>query len=225
MNIDMSSDHNAIDPSSFNDPVAMQTDWTPANDGGTNAQTHELVMINSERMEFQATIFTKLFNIAILVMGLGLLFSFIYSWATGELSADTGAIMSLLLGIAFSIFGGAMLYIGIPPIVFDKKEGVFWKERGSQEQILSGISLKQIFNRSSLKDYVKLEQIYAIQLISEFCRGHRISYYSYELNLVLENGHRINVLDHGDLKKIRADAESLSYFLNKPVWDAIDTDF
>ncbi len=51
--------------------------------------------------------------------------------------------------------------------------------------------------------------------------GNKSSYYSYELNLVLNDGSRINVVDHGNLKRLRSDTQTLSQFLGKPVWDAI----
>ena len=66
----------------------------------------------------------------------------------------------------------------------------------------------------------KLEEIYAIQLLKEYCRGDKSSYYSYELNLVLEDASRINVVDHGKLNLIRSDAEKLAAFLDIPLWDA-----
>ncbi len=50
--------------------------------------------------------------------------------------------------------------------------------------------------------------------------GNKSSYYSYELNLVLDDGSRINVVDHGNLDRLRGDAQTLSRFLDKPVWDA-----
>ena len=50
--------------------------------------------------------------------------------------------------------------------------------------------------------------------------GNKNSYYSYELNLVLEDGSRVNVVDQGNLKRLRSDAQTLSRFLDKPVWDA-----
>ena len=40
------------------------------------------------------------------------------------------------------------------------------------------------------------------------------------MNLVLHDGRRYNVVDHGDQAKIRADAQALAAFLNVPVWDA-----
>ncbi|MGD9320846.1 MAG: hypothetical protein PVH99_12810, partial [Desulfobacteraceae bacterium] len=51
--------------------------------------------------------------------------------------------------------------------------------------------------------------------------GSKRSYYSYELNLVLRDSKRTNVMDHGDYEKLREDAQTLSQFLEKPVWDAI----
>ena len=65
-------------------------------------------------------------------------------------------------------------------------------------------------------------QICAIQLIREFVRENKSSYYSYELNLVRTDGERINITDHGSLHAIRVDAETLSNYLSIPVWDAID---
>jgi hypothetical protein len=37
-----------------------------------------------------------------------------------------------------------------------------------------------------------------------------------------KDGKRVNVIDHGDLEKVRTDARTLAEFLNKPVWDAAD---
>ncbi len=65
-----------------------------------------------------------------------------------------------------------------------------------------------------------LSSIHALQLLSEFVSGSKNSYHSYELNLVLNDGSRINVVDHGNLERLRADASTLSQFLDKPVWDA-----
>ena len=60
----------------------------------------------------------------------------------------------------------------------------------------------------------------ALQLLPELVRGDKSSYYSYELNLVLSDGTRRNVVDHGSLAKLREDAAQLSARLNLPIWDA-----
>ena len=203
----------SFDPSSLDDPIAMQTDWTPTKGGGASFQTHKLVTINTHRMEFRASIGAKLFYLIFLLVGMGVLISVSFSKFSSEtLSFDMETFMPLLFGLIFASAGGSMLYFGTAPIVFDKRKGFFWKGRKAPDQV---------FNKSSLKHFSDLEQIHALQLVSEYCRGDKRSYYSYELNLVLGNGQRINVVDHGNQNKLRSDASSLSSFLEKPVWNAI----
>jgi hypothetical protein len=120
--------------------------------------------------------------------------------------------MPMLIGLVFAGVGGGLLYFGTAPIVFDKRERYFWKGRKGP---------RDVFNPKSLKNLVEIGQIHALQLISEYCRGDKSSYYSYELNLVLEDGKRINVVDHGNLDKVRDQAATLAEFLGRPVWDAI----
>ena len=118
----------------------------------------------------------------------------------------------MLIGLALMAVGGFLFYQGTAPIVFDQRTGFFWKGRKTPDVIIG---------QESLKHFTELDQIHALQLISEYCRGNKSSYYSYELNLVLEDGKRVVVVDHGSKKGIREDAGTLSEFLGKPVWDAI----
>ena len=39
--------------------------------------------------------------------------------------------------------------------------------------------------------------------------------------LVLQDGRRLNVVDHGNREQLRADAATLARFLGKPLWDAL----
>ena len=67
---------------------------------------------------------------------------------------------------------------------------------------------------------VQLYQVHALQIIREYVRGNKSSYYSYELNLILKDGSRKNVVDHGSIKQLQKDAQTLGQFLGIPVWDA-----
>ena len=87
----------------------------------------------------------------------------------------------------------------------------FWKGRKAPNEVL---------DIHALKNACKLEDIYALQLIAEYVRGNKSSYYSYEMNLVLKDGNRLNVVDHGNQTKLREDAQALATFLKVPVWDA-----
>jgi hypothetical protein len=105
-----------------------------------------------------------------------------------------------------------MFYFGTAPIVFDKSSGHLWKGRKDPNKAL---------DRMAHDEFTRLEQIHSLQLLSEYCHGRKNSYYSYELNLVLEDGKRVNVIDHGNLDQLRMDARRLSGFLQIPLWDAV----
>jgi len=201
----------AFDPSQLGDPVAMQTGWTPAKRGGTSFRTHKLVEVNLYRLEFQASLAAKLFYLIFLLSGIGIIIGFLFTKIASEgFSFDADTILPLVAGLVFAMVGGFLLYFGTAPIVFDKTHGAFWKGRKSPNEY-----------RQDIKHFAELDKIHSLQLISEYVRSNKHSYYSYELNLVLEDGQRLNVIDHGKLDRIREDAQTLSVFLNKPVWDAI----
>jgi len=211
--MNINSNRPSFDPASFNDSLALKTSWTPAKRGGTNFRTHKLVIIDPNRLEFKASIGAKLFYLLFPLVGIGILIFFPFpGLSSGEFSFNIDTIIPLLFGLAFIVAGVSLFYFGTTPIVFDKRSGFFWKGRKSPDNII---------NPNSLKHFTDLDQIHALQLISEYCRGNKSSYYSYELNLVLEDGNRIVVVDHGNRTGLRDDAGALSDFLDKPVWDAI----
>lgn len=201
-----------FDPSRFNDPIAMKTEWIPAKGGGANFKTHNLVQVNRNRIIFRSSIGARLFYGFFLLMGLGFAFGFSYpQFLEGNFSFSFESLFPILFGLLFAIIGGLLMYYGTKPIVFEKGSGYFWKGRKNPETV---------YNINDRKNCTKLKEIYALQIISELVRGDKSSYYSYEINLVLIDGSRINVIDHGKIEKIREDAKKLSQFLGKPVWDA-----
>ncbi len=62
--------------------------------------------------------------------------------------------------------------------------------------------------------------IHAVQLLREWVSGDS-SYYSYELNLVLKDGSRLNVVDHASLVALRDDADRVAACIGCKVWDGI----
>ena len=210
---DLVEDHDPFDPSQLGDPVAELTAWTPAKRGGANFRTRRLVMVTPHRIEFRASIVAKIFFGSLLLGGIGVAVGVsAFYFSTGTFSFSTDTLLPLLVGIAFAAVGGCFLYFGTAPVAFDKSRGFFLKGRKARDGT---------FDSNSSKHFATLEEIHALQLISEYCRGSKRSYYSYELNLVLRDGKRINVMDHGDRDKLREDAETLSRFLERPIWDAI----
>ncbi len=194
-----------FDPSNLGDDLASRVDWSPVKGGGASFRTHHLERIDSNRCEFKAAAGAKLFYGVFVVMGLGVAIAF------GTAGASSAGLFPVLFGLGFAAIGGVLWYFGAAPIVFDKRRGAFWKGRQSPYDVR---------NVSELKHHAPLDRIHALQIISEYVRGNKSSYYSYELNLVLDDGTRLNVVDHGRLDRLREDAQMLSTFLERPVWDA-----
>lgn len=202
----------SVDPAKFNDPLALQTEWTPCKPGGTNIKTHVLVAVNPQRMRFKSSVSLKLFSLFFILIGIGSYIPImLVQIANGSLGFNWHTGFPLLIGTIFAGAGFYMLYRACTPIVFDKRKGYFWKGRTEPDET---------FDKDNIKTMVQLDRIHALQIISERCSSENRSYYSYELNLVLDDGKRINVVDHGKLKVLRNDAEKLSQFLEKPLWDA-----
>jgi len=209
----MSSARSPFDPSSLGDPIALQTEWTAAKRGGANFRTHRLVSVASNRMEFRASLGAKLFYLVFLLAGLGIATGFsVAILSSGRFSLGPNTIFPIFVGLVFAVVGGCLFRLGTAPVVFDKRNGYFWRGRKSPDDV---------FDKRRLKHVAKLEEIHALQLISEYVHGNKTSYYSYELNLVLEDARRVNVIDHGNCTRLREDAATLASFLGKPIWDAL----
>lgn len=200
-----------FDPASLNDSIALKVGWTPLKKGGSNFRTHKLVEAGLEIMVFRATLGAKLFGLVFVLMGAGVPGFIIYGGISEGGASVSGILFPALIGLVFVSVGVALIYHFSKPIVFDRQSGFFWKGRRHPQSVV---------NPAELKVCVALEDVYALQILSEYCSGKDNSYYSYELNLVLKSGERINVTDHGSLRWIREDAGRLSQFLGCPLWDA-----
>ena len=200
-----------FDPAQFNDPLALEIEWGSLNGGGTNFCTHRLRKIYDDRIEFKSTFKAKMFCFFFMLIGLFLLSPIYFMIVSGE-GIGVGILFPLLFGGPFFAIGSYMFYRGSIPIVFDKHKGYYWHSRKSPDQFVEMDTINLL---------TALEDIHAIQLISEYCSGEKSSFYSYEINLVLHNGERINVVDHGKKSQILLDSELLAEFLQVTVWDAM----
>lgn len=194
-----------VEPSCFGDPLAERTQWSPLKSGGANFRTHKLVSIQRDRMEFRITAGMLLFALIFLLIGIG---------------AAAGALLSAkafwplgLFSLIFLSGGGGLLFFSSSPVVFDKRRGFFWKGRKSPDDVA---------DLRSFKDCVRLREIHALQIVAKKNQGDSSSHVSYELNLVLKDASRINVVDCSGKENIREDAATLAAFLGKPLWDAAE---
>ena len=184
-----------LDLSAFGNEIAFKTSWEPLVGGGTNFCTHRAqknVSLMDDIIVFKTAIQAYLFATSFVALGA----VFAIASAAGEI-AD----MPVWPGLGVLAFGCWDLWS------LCQKESRF--DRYSSE-LTQG---KKSFD---------LKNAEAIQLIREYVRGSESSYYSYELNLICSDSSRINIVDHGALRKLREDAALLAEYLSIPIWDAID---
>lgn len=206
-------DEPVFDAAQFNDPLALEVNWEPAQSGGSNFCSHRIKTYGSHRVCFKTSAMGLIFPCIFIVLGAVVSIAFVASGINqGELMP---VVMALLIGVVFIGVGSYLLWRWTRLRVFDRNLGYYWK----------GADTLKPHQLNDKIEYCRLFDIYAIQLVSERCTssssdGRSSSYYSYELNLVLSDKRRITVIDHGSLQYIRADAAELQRFLQVPLWDA-----
>ncbi len=184
--------------------IENKIDWGPLKSGGSNVKTHNLVEISSQQIQYKATTGYKLFVLLFSIFGLGI---------SSIILIEGVPIFVGLIGLVFFSIGINLSNSALTPIVFDKSVGYFWKGRKNPRSVV---------NMDDIKTVAKLDDVYGIQVIKEYVKstdskGNGHSYYSYEINLVLNSGERLNVVDYGNANSILQDASKLSKFLNKRV--------
>jgi len=183
----------------------------PLKSGGASFKTNVLIEESRSKLVYKPSIGVALFCFLFFAVGFGLLFFGIYPlFGNGSNLAELKWIL-ILVGFIFTSAGGLMFYFFYMPRVFDKQLGIYYQTYKSKIYKTK---------KDQSHNYIPLKTIIAIQLIGEHIRSNKGSYKSFELNLVLEDGSRKNVVDHGSLKSIIIDAEVISTFLNIPIWHA-----
>ncbi|MCB9495434.1 MAG: hypothetical protein H6686_00915 [Fibrobacteria bacterium] len=199
-----------FDPTLFGDPLAARVEWTPLKRGGTNFRTHRLHQESPVLVRFKPSIQGYAFPLAFLLGGVIPLAILIHA---------PGALMhfqlkhGLLLLFSLPFFGiGIWSWRTMTRVSsFDKREGWYW----------AGGSIPSA--NPHLVDPTRacpLSDIKAIQILSESVRGDKgRSYSSLELNLVLADASRRQVVDHGG-GGLEEEARTLAEFLGVPLWNA-----
>ena len=188
-----------LDPACFGDDLALQIDWTPLVHEGNQFCTHRSRLrqgLTGSTLTFEVTPAVMIVGGSLVVAGL------VWSIALMVGSLNTGqSPFGILWILALTGFAGFSLWhMRRRQVCFDQSTQLF-VHRGRQ---------------------ISFREVHAVQLLREFVRGNKNSYDSYEINLVCNDGRRLNVTDHGTLHAIREDAHALGDFLGVPIWDAID---
>lgn len=182
----------AVNPSVFNDPLALRTAWSPLVPGGASFRTHRLVRVEGEGLELRKSLGSFLFGGLFALIGCAPVVVGLKNATNGELAG----------GVWASVLGA--LFVGVGA-------WVAWPSRLAFDGLARVVQLKS--------GPVPFGEIYALQIVRERISG-KTSYWSYELNLVLRDGERKNVVDHGNLESLRTDARTLRDLVGCRLWDA-----
>lgn len=201
----------SVDSSRFDHPLAKKTGWHPLAGGGANFQTHKLDHSNPDILIFKATKGAYAFSVLFIFIGLlGTLIPLGFFFADG-MKEFVMVLFAVIFGGVFTAVGVFALYFMTKPRVFDTFYGCYYKGRKKP---------KHDFESEKKHAITHLAKVKAIQIIPERIRGKNASYFSYEINLVLNDGSRVNVIDHGKHRAVSEDAQILATSLGVPLWDA-----
>lgn len=180
----------------------------PLKSGGSNFKTHILVKKKTGVLEFVPSMGLIAFLSVFFIIGSGFLVFAIYKlFFSQDYSFEFSHLIFGLIPIVFLIFSLLMGYENFKPNQFNKLTNRYIK--GTKRDIIKKNTID-----------IPLSKIIAIQLIGEVVTGNDSSYNSFELNIVMDDGKRFNVIDQGNLKSLIRDAKWLSEFLNVPIWHA-----
>ncbi|MGB0496562.1 MAG: hypothetical protein ACPGJI_09410, partial [Kangiellaceae bacterium] len=196
------------------EPVAKLTNWMPLKAGGSNFKTHRLESHSANKITFVPTLGLYFFSVIFSTISVIAFWQFSEPFRLHELISIKFENYFAIAISLFFIFSSGWLVINLfKQTVFDKTSDLFW----------NGWKKPPRFVDKTKLNITRLNRIYALQIISEYCpRNKGNDYYSYELNLVLKDGQRINVIDHGDYNALCIDTNVLAIFLDVPVWESID---
>ncbi len=200
-----------VDPGVFQDQIALQTSWTPLQGAdGASFRSVELIAVAPHRWEYRPTAASAASCLFIAGLGLTVFLCGVFVPSDGSAVSLVTKASALIVG-PFIVFLAGVMYRSVStPVVFDKQRGCFWKGR---------IKAPGVPGPGNSERYAAFTQIHALQLISKRVWGE-VSWTDYQLNLVMSDAGRINVVSHGAGKQIRQEATALANFLERPMWDA-----
>ena len=182
-------------PARIDDPVADSVSWHPISKTGSPG-TH--IVFHSE-----ATVVVSA-SLGMMVFPLFLGGMAAIAALAGVMGVADDLIVNLLLaGLGGSFMVGVYFLCRVYSklLVFDRhKDSIYYEGDDS-------------------KSLTRISTVHAIQIIPTYYATPDGSYHSFQINLVLKNAERINVMNRGNKKAIDHDTHILQEFLSVPVWE------
>ena len=179
-----------------NDEIANKTEWSSYKKGGANFKTVVLNQKENGDMEIKPS---RWLYFAVYVGSF---------------------VMSIHLAIPIAQKFGAGYFV-LPIIIGPVVACVILKNM-NRKYFDSSIGKYYIGKYATSKCVVDFADVYALQIIRKKCYYRNNRYYSYEINMVLNTGNRYNIMDHGNLNKIKENAQTIADILGVKLWDLSD---
>jgi hypothetical protein len=217
----------------FSDPLAAQVEWSPLRFQGSGTRVYELLRTGSESMEFRLIRDPRRRDV---LLGL-LLVPLLYAGWTAVFGEPDLAVTILKISALAVVGIAGLVLLGLNSgyhRVFDRRAGLYWTTWKRPRGCLESSAHPGSSGQRRSKRCARLSDLHALQILGERVENQKPAkgpfgllgrpppeiYWSYELNLVLHDGTRLNVLDQAGLESLRADVQELSEFLDIPVWDS-----
>ncbi len=180
--------------------------WESIASESSSFYTQRLVKYSNGLIKVRPTVKQTLFHLRFILSGLFvLLFAFVLF-----------IILENYIGIFPALIGGTFLWLGVnnirqrETVIFDLDTAHFLKKEEEKENIdipfsqIHGLQLIEVYNKESRTNM-----------------GDSDRYYSYELNIILKNADRVNIMSHGDKNEMIKDTKMLAASLSVPIWHKV----
>lgn len=166
-------------------------------DHGASFSTHTLVTDHHKTLRFKPSFLGSLFPLLFKCLGvLGLIYGVFPVFTSDGFTL----FVIVLAGVSFACIG----------IWMEKsiaRERVFHLDRQEVEFPSNPTSL------STETKIVKFGEVYALQIVQKTVHGDETNFKSFELNLVLKDASRWNIMDHGGGEQLLREAQQIAQYL------------
>lgn len=210
------TDKHQLENNIASDIVTGNTIWKSIAITSSNFRISKLIEDDNGDIKIRSTVRSFFFDLLLIIIGLvSSLFVFVLAVALLDSFLKLFSIIPVI--IFFFILKSIKNIFPKKIASFNRNKALFWKEGIEsdyryQDKLVNGkLPFFKIYGLQLLKVHHSSKTIHSISKSST-------SFNSYELNLILHNGQRINLMANGDKAAAILEAKKLARYLSKKIW-------
>ncbi len=202
---------------SSKDEVIWKTSFLPLSRWWASFKTHTLIIDDFWNIIFKVKMwFPIIFIVAFWIPLIVTTIKIFIDIVNGEiLNIDSiwMFIWEILFSLIFLIPIFLIFYFTSKSKIFDFQNWYYYDLRNQKK-------LFELLNNEKYKNkIIPIKEIHALQILKKRVTWKNSSYDSFELNMILRDSSRINIIDHWNLEEIRKNADELSNKLRVKIYD------